>query len=60
MMDRTQIITDTAADYRKAATAAEAESRREQDWRGEATGLYASWNSWGERNPFALGATGRW
>ncbi|WP_176559707.1 hypothetical protein [Teichococcus rhizosphaerae] len=57
MMDRTQIIADTAADRRQAA---EAESRREESWRNEASGLYASWNSWGERSPFALGATGRW
>lgn len=58
MMDRTKIIADTAADRRQAA--AQPEGRRDDTWRDEAPGLYAAWNSWGERSPFALGATGRW
>lgn len=58
MMDSTKIIADTAAERRQVA--AVAEHRRDETWRNEAPGLQATWNSWGERSPFAMGATGRW
>lgn len=58
MIDNRPIVADTSADRRPLS--APVDERREENWRGEAQGLYSAWNSWGERSPFALGATGRW
>lgn len=40
------------------STANGTDRQREEPGQGTA-GSYATWNSWGERNPFSMGSSGR-
>ncbi|MDJ0388212.1 hypothetical protein QMO56_08805 [Roseomonas sp. E05] len=58
MMDRKPTQSETTAERRPSPAAPEGD--RYDTFRSEAGSGYASWNSWGERNPLTLGSFGRW